>query len=56
MLSEDVFLLERFPCKMVEVVGWVAGIDEKEKTQTVYRESKNQKSERYEAPDTNSLQ
>jgi hypothetical protein len=24
---------------MVEIVGWVAGVDEKEKTQTIYRES-----------------
>lgn len=33
----DVFLLDRFPCKMVELVGWVAGVDEKEKSQTFYR-------------------
>jgi hypothetical protein len=32
----DVFLLNRFPCRMVELVGWVAGVDEKEKTQTIY--------------------
>jgi hypothetical protein len=24
---------------MVELVGWVAGVDDKEKAQTVYRES-----------------
>jgi len=35
----DVFMLNRFPCRMVELVGWVAGIDEKEKSQTVYCES-----------------
>lgn len=33
----DVFMLNRFPCRMVELVGWVSGVDEKEKTQTVYR-------------------
>ena len=32
----DVFMLNRFPCRMVELVGWVAGVDEKEKTQTIY--------------------
>lgn len=32
----DVFMLNRFPCRMVELVGWVAGVDEKEKTQTFY--------------------
>jgi hypothetical protein len=36
--SQDVFMLNRFPCRMVEVVGWVAGVDEKEKSQTLYRE------------------
>jgi hypothetical protein len=36
--EEDVFMLNRFPCRMVEVVGWVAGVDEKEKSQTLYRE------------------
>jgi hypothetical protein len=35
----DVFMLNRFPCRMVELVGWVAGVDDKEKAQTVYRES-----------------
>jgi hypothetical protein len=35
----DVFMLNRFPCRMVELVGWVAGVDEKEKTQTIYRMS-----------------
>jgi hypothetical protein len=38
-LMIDVFMLNRFPCRMVELVGWVAGVDEKEKTQTIYRMS-----------------
>ena len=38
-LTIDVFMLNRFPCRMVELVGWVAGVDEKEKTQTIYRMS-----------------
>jgi hypothetical protein len=36
-LMIDVFMLNRFPCRMVELVGWVAGVDEKEKIQTIYR-------------------
>jgi hypothetical protein len=39
VLMIDVFMLNRFPCRMVELVGWVAGVDEKEKTQTIYRMS-----------------
>lgn len=36
LIWADVFLLDRFPCKMVELVGWVAGVDDKEKAQTIY--------------------
>ncbi|ORY23699.1 hypothetical protein BCR39DRAFT_345336 [Naematelia encephala] len=33
--SRDVFLLNRFPCRMVELVGWVAGVDNKEASMVV---------------------
>ncbi|WWC85165.1 uncharacterized protein L201_000022 [Kwoniella dendrophila CBS 6074] len=33
--SRDIFLLNQFPCKMVEVVAWVAGVDHKETTMTI---------------------
>ena len=29
-VETGVFLLGKFPCKMVELVGWVAGVDHKE--------------------------
>lgn len=32
----DVFLLNRWPCKVVELVGWVAGVDDRESSLTVY--------------------
>jgi hypothetical protein len=47
----DVFMLNRFPCRMVEIVGWVAGVDEKEKTQTIYCESAFSPSSREEGTD-----
>ncbi|WRT66820.1 uncharacterized protein IL334_003783 [Kwoniella shivajii] len=33
--SRDIFLLNQFPCKMVEIVAWVAGVDHKESAMTV---------------------
>ncbi|KAL1406119.1 hypothetical protein Q8F55_007802 [Vanrija albida] len=33
--SRDVFLLNHFPCKVVELVGWVAGVDHKDASMTV---------------------
>ncbi|WVW83510.1 hypothetical protein I302_105531 [Kwoniella bestiolae CBS 10118] len=33
--SRDIFLLDRFPCRMVDIVAWVAGVDHKETTMTV---------------------
>lgn len=36
-LTTDVFLLNHFPCKFVELVGWVAGVDHKETSMTITR-------------------
>ncbi|WWD01786.1 hypothetical protein V866_008732 [Kwoniella sp. B9012] len=33
--SRDVFLLDRFPCRMVEIVAWVAGVDRKDTSMTI---------------------
>ncbi|WOO83405.1 uncharacterized protein LOC62_05G006931 [Vanrija pseudolonga] len=33
--SRDVFLLNHFPCKLVELVGWVAGVDHKDASMTI---------------------
>jgi hypothetical protein len=34
-LTTDVFLLDHFPCKCVELVGWVAGVDHKDASMTI---------------------
>lgn len=36
-LTSDVFLLNHFPCKLVELVGWVAGVDHKDASMTITR-------------------
>ncbi|WWC61486.1 uncharacterized protein I303_104070 [Kwoniella dejecticola CBS 10117] len=33
--SRDVFLLNQYPCRMVEIVAWVAGVDHKDTSMTV---------------------
>ncbi|CAK9787380.1 hypothetical protein CC85DRAFT_289034 [Cutaneotrichosporon oleaginosum] len=33
--AKDVYLLERFPCKFVELVGWAAGVDHKDASITI---------------------
>ncbi|WWC69782.1 uncharacterized protein I206_103725 [Kwoniella pini CBS 10737] len=33
--SRDVFLLNQFPCKMIEIVAWVCGVDHKDTSMTV---------------------
>ncbi|WWD10525.1 hypothetical protein V865_008661 [Kwoniella europaea PYCC6329] len=33
--SRDVFLLDHFPCRMVEIVAWVAGVDHKDTSMTI---------------------
>ncbi|WVQ70462.1 uncharacterized protein L199_008689 [Kwoniella botswanensis] len=33
--SRDVFLLDRFPCRMVQMVAWVAGVDHKDTSMTI---------------------
>ncbi|KAK6902567.1 hypothetical protein I204_07492 [Kwoniella mangroviensis CBS 8886] len=33
--SRDVFLLDHFPCRMVELVAWVAGVDHKDTSMTI---------------------
>lgn len=35
MLISDVYMLDKWPCRMVELVAWVAGVDHKEKTMIV---------------------
>ena len=35
-LTADLFLLDHFPCRSVELVGWVAGVDHKESSMTLY--------------------
>jgi len=35
MLMEDVYLLDHWPCRMVELVAWVAGAEDKEKTMLI---------------------
>lgn len=39
-LMADVFLLNHFPCKFVELVGWVAGVDHRDTTVTITCELK----------------
>jgi len=38
LIISDVFLLDHFPCRVVEIVAWVAGVVHKESTVTVTRE------------------
>ena len=38
-LEPDIFLLANFPCKMVDLVGWVAGVDQKESSMVITRPS-----------------
>ncbi|BEI84554.1 hypothetical protein CcaverHIS002_0411580 [Cutaneotrichosporon cavernicola] len=33
--TRDVFLLDHFPCKFVQLVGWVAGVDHKDTSMTI---------------------
>lgn len=36
LLTVDLYLLGQFPCRFVEIVAWVAGVENKDATMTVW--------------------
>ena len=38
ILGIEVFLFDKWPCRMMEIVAWVAGVDHKDSSMLVTRE------------------